>query len=228
MPPDITVIRPKSRDYPSSLRNKKTHALFPQIWALRNLEILKKPLLGFFCSVKCPGGLIFRTYDLARSLRDTGISVIGGFHSPIEKDCLDLLIKGTQPMVLCPARGIQNMRLRRAFKEPIKNGRLCFLSPFEAKIGRPTIETSQRRNLFVAALSKAVFVSYAEPGGKTEAFCQEILLSKKPLYTFVSDYNNNLLKMGAKAVNTENVSEWASSFRFYNNGRKGGMSHGGE
>jgi len=40
MPFDITVIGPKNRDYPSSLRNKKAHELFPRIWALGDLKIL--------------------------------------------------------------------------------------------------------------------------------------------------------------------------------------------
>ena len=62
MPFDINVIGPKNRDYPASLSNKSARVLFPQIWALGDLEILKKPLLGFFCSVKCPGDLILRTY----------------------------------------------------------------------------------------------------------------------------------------------------------------------
>jgi len=58
MPLDTTPIHPKSRDYPSSLRNKKAHELFPRIWALGDLKILGKPLLGLFCSIKCPGDLI--------------------------------------------------------------------------------------------------------------------------------------------------------------------------
>jgi len=85
MPLDIVSLQPKNRDYPSSLRNRKARELFPRIWVLGDLKILEKPLLGFFCSVKCPGELILRSYDLARSLRDTETSVIGGFHSPIEK-----------------------------------------------------------------------------------------------------------------------------------------------
>ena len=126
MPFDIIVIGPKSRDYPFSLRNKKARVLFPRIWALGNLEILENPLLGFFCSVKCPGELILRSYDLARSLRDTETSVIGGFHSPIEKDCIELLLKGTQPIILCPARSIENMLVKKIFRQPLDEGRLLF------------------------------------------------------------------------------------------------------
>jgi predicted Rossmann fold nucleotide-binding protein DprA/Smf involved in DNA uptake len=216
MPFDITVIGPKNRDYPSPLRNKKARALFPRIWALGNLEVLRRPLLGFFCSVKCPGELILRSYDLARSLRDTGTSVIGGFHSPIEKDCLELLLKGTQPIILCPARSIENMLIMKEYRQSLNNGRMLFLSPFDKRERRPTVKTSNCRNLFVAALSAVIFVAHAGPASKTEAFCREIFRWQKPVYTFDSDYNINLIEMGALPVKPENVSDWANLFEAYN------------
>lgn len=210
MPFDIVSLHPKNRDYPSSLRNKKAHELFPRIWALGDLKILEEPLLGFFCSVKCPGELILRSYDLARSLRDTETCVIGGFHSPIEKDCLELLLKGTQPIILCPARSIENILIMKEYRQSLNNGRMLFLSPFDKRERRPTVKTSNYRNLFVAALSAAIFVAHAGPASKTEAFCREILSWKKRIYTFDNDYNKNLIEMGAQAINMENVSEWAN------------------
>jgi predicted Rossmann fold nucleotide-binding protein DprA/Smf involved in DNA uptake len=181
--------------------------LFPKIWALGNLDIVERPLLGFFCSVKCPGDLILRTYDLARSLRDNGITVIGGFHSPIEKDCLDLLIKGTQPIILCPARSIENMLVRKIFRQPLDEGRLLFLSPFEKKIKRHTTKTSQLRNQFVAHMANAVFVAHAEADGKIEEMSDEILSLNKPLYTFEGEYNKTLIEMGARPVNMECIGQ---------------------
>jgi predicted Rossmann fold nucleotide-binding protein DprA/Smf involved in DNA uptake len=206
-----TVIDSTHPDYPVALRDKKGHALFPRVWAVGNLALLERPLIGFFCSVKCPGDLILRTYDLARSLRDNGVTVIGGFHSPIEKDCLDLLIKGSQPIVLCPARSIENMLVRKMFRQPLDEGRLLFLSPFEKKIKRQTTQISQVRNQFVCTMAKAVFVSHAEAKGKIEEISKEILSSNKPLYTFESEYNKTLIEMGAQPVKTENLNAWATA-----------------
>lgn len=208
---NIILIREKNRDYPSSFKNKKARELFPKLWALGNLEILKRPLLGFFCSVKCPGDLIVRAYDLARSLRDNGITVIGGFHSPIEKDCLDLLIKGTQPIILCPARSIENMLIKKVFRQALDEGRLLFLSPFEKKIKRHTAKTSQSRNQFVAMMANAIFVAHAETDGKIQEMSDEILSLNKPLYTFESKYNKNLIERGAQPVNKEHITQWATS-----------------
>jgi len=58
-------------------------------------------------------------------------------------------------------------------------------------------------------LSAVVFVAHAGPGSKTEEFCQEILSWQKPIYTFGSEYNKNLIEMGVQSMDIENVSGWA-------------------
>ncbi|MEA1899975.1 MAG: hypothetical protein U9N47_04290 [Thermodesulfobacteriota bacterium] len=61
-------------------------------------------------------------------------------------------------------------------------------------------------------MSAVIFVAHAEPSSKIEAFCKEILSWQKPIYTFDSDYNKNVIKMGAQPINMDNVSEWANLF----------------
>ena len=146
---------------------------------------------------------------MARSLRDTETSVIGGFHSPIEKDCLELLLKGSQPIILCPARSLENMSIKKMFRQPLDDGRILFLSLFDKKIKRQTVATSQLRNQFVGMLANATFVAHAEADGKLAEISKEILSWNKPLYTFESEYNKPLIKMGAQPVNMDDVSGWA-------------------
>src|SRR5262245_10838474 len=70
---------------------------------LGNLEILQRKPLALFCSVRCPGNLIVQTYDLTHKLRRAGVTVMGGFHSPMERRCLDILLRSPHPVILCPA-----------------------------------------------------------------------------------------------------------------------------
>jgi predicted Rossmann fold nucleotide-binding protein DprA/Smf involved in DNA uptake len=179
MPYAVNVIETGSPDYPQPLKITDNSARYPQIWSIGNLEILNKKLLGFFCSVKCPGDIILKTYDLARSFRDAGIPLISGFHSPIEKDVFDLVLSGFQPLVVCPARSIENMRIPNAWKEAIDNGRLLLLSPFKNKHKRVTAEISDKRNRFVALLATDVFLPYAAPGSQSENLCKDIIGSGK-------------------------------------------------
>jgi hypothetical protein len=149
---------------------------------------------------------------MVQILRETGMTVIGGFHSPMEQECLTILLRGKQPIIICPARGIEKMRIKAEFKKPLEDGRLLILSPFNESQRRPTVKTTHYRNLFTAALSSVIFVTYAEPSGKTEEFCRKVLSWQKPLYTFDSDFNKNIIDMGARPVKPKNVSEWGKFF----------------
>ncbi|MCL5257368.1 MAG: DNA-binding protein [Chloroflexi bacterium] len=159
--------------------------------------------LALFCSVKCPGKVILQAYDLAVKLRDRGVTVIGGFHSPMEKEFLSILLRGSQPVIVCPARSIEKMRIPPEWTKPLNDGRLLIVSPFKAGERRPTVQMALERNRFVASLASQVLIAYAEPSGKTEQFCGEVLASGKPVFTLENEYNRNLIEMGAVAVGME-------------------------
>jgi predicted Rossmann fold nucleotide-binding protein DprA/Smf involved in DNA uptake len=209
---DVTAIESTASNFPSALRIRDGTPLFPCLWALGNLAILQRRLLGFFCSTRCPGEMILQTYDLARALRDAGVTVISGFHSPMEKECLALLLRGTQPVIVCPARSLERMRLPTVWKAPLAQGRLLIVSPFAGKQHRITADLARKRNEFVATLADEVFVAYAAPGSKTERFCHDVLAWGKPLLTLESDENAHLLTLGARSVRPENIGEqWATN-----------------
>jgi predicted Rossmann fold nucleotide-binding protein DprA/Smf involved in DNA uptake len=187
------------------LRTRLATKRLPRVAALGNREHLSLPLLGFFCSAKCPGNLILDTYDLARALRDAGVPVIGGFHSPMERECLDLLLRGKQPVLVCPARSIHRMRIPQLWKAPLDDGRLLVLSRFSEKQRNATAELAARRNQFVAALADQVFIVHAATGSKTETFCRELLAQDKSVLTIDRPENRSLLDLGVEALAIEDV-----------------------
>jgi predicted Rossmann fold nucleotide-binding protein DprA/Smf involved in DNA uptake len=196
----VAVIESTAANFPPALRTGTGTSIFPCIRAIGNLAILEKRLLGFFCSIKCPGEIILRIYDLVRALRDANVPVVSGFHSPMEKECLTLLLRGTQPVIICPARNIEKMRIPAEWKAPLTEGRLLLLSPFTGKTRRATASLAQKRNEFVAALAEKVFVAHAAPGSKTEQFCCELLRGGKSLLTLESSENTALLTLGASPL----------------------------
>ena len=177
--------------------------VLPQIKSKGSAHLLEEPLTAVFCSQRCPGDLILKTYDIARAMRDAGVPVIGGFQTSMEKECLRLLLRGSQPVVVCPARGIDNMRVPRDWRPALDDGRLLVLSPFPVTVRRPTAGVAARRNDLVAGLAAQVFIAHAAPGGKTEAFARKLAASGKPLLTLDSPANENLVEMGAQEVGTE-------------------------
>lgn len=193
MPHHVTMIEPTSPDFPTALLDGVLVASSHCIWAIGNLDILKTRMVGFFCSTKCPGSVIIHIYDLARTLRDAGISVISGFHAPMERECLDLLLRGTQPVIICPARNIERMRLPIAWQTPIAEGHLLILSPFSVPHRRPTADLAEQRNLFVSALASTVVIAHASRGSKIDRLSAKIVASGKQVYTLALPENAGLM-----------------------------------
>ena len=171
---------------------------FPgDITTIGSPDILRNKKVGLFCSTKCPGNLIVATYDLACSLRDQGVTVISGFHTLMEKEALKYLLKGKQPIIICPARSIGGMRIPSELKKDLDQGRLLILSPFDKKDKRITAELALLRNRFVAAVADEVLVIHSYPGSKTEELAKEIVSWRKPFFTLQDAKNENLIKLGA-------------------------------
>jgi predicted Rossmann fold nucleotide-binding protein DprA/Smf involved in DNA uptake len=167
-----------------------------RLWAIGSLDILQTPLLGLFCSTRCPGNVILRTYDLALALREAEVPIISGFHTPMEKECLEVFLRGAQPVVLCPARDIQRLRLPAAWRQPVGNGRLLIVSSIMAGQRRPTAALAEHRNRLVATLAQTVCVAHAAPGSRTERLCEEITVQGKRVYTLALAENAHLVQGG--------------------------------
>lgn len=198
------ALKPESLDvshgnYPASLKALLGDTSPERIYAFGNLDLLSRDMLAVFCSVKAPGSIILQAHDLAQQLKLEETSVISGFHSPVEREFLRVLLRGKLPIVFCPARNI-GTRIRAEHKQALEEGRLVFLSPFNEKQRRATAETAQYRNRMIAALATSVLVVYAVPSGHTERLCQEVIAWGKPLYTLNNPANENLIALGARLM----------------------------
>jgi predicted Rossmann fold nucleotide-binding protein DprA/Smf involved in DNA uptake len=189
---------------------KKDHGLYPEQIGLRmgvaapecisvsgNLDILRNPCIGLICSIQCPGSIIIKTFDLIRRLRDKGVVIIGGFHSPMERECLEILLRGVQPIILCPAKSLYYLHMNKAARKAMGEGRLLVLSVFEKEIRRTTAPQGILRNDMVAAFAGALFVPYASGNGKTMATVNKALEYRQTVFTFEDEANANIIAAGA-------------------------------
>jgi predicted Rossmann fold nucleotide-binding protein DprA/Smf involved in DNA uptake len=199
---NVTVIEPTSPAFPAALQTGTLLPPVSRLWSIGNLDILHRRLLGLFCSTRCPGNIILRTYDLAQALREAEVPIISGFHTPMEKECLEVFLRGAQPVVLCPARDIQGLRLPTAWRQPLADGRLLILSPVAAQ-RRPTVALAEQRNRFVATLAETICVTHAAPGSRTERLCTALLAQGKRVYTLGLAENMHLVQCGvaSSAIN---------------------------
>ena len=153
--------------YPARLRERLGDDAPAQLTSLGNLDLLALSKTALFCSARCPGHAILRTYDQAAKWRDEGRCVISGFHSPVEKECLRILLRGQQPIIICPARALPK-RIPAEWEKPLADGRLLILSCFTATYRRPTKQLAARRNELVVALADEVWFAHITPGGRME------------------------------------------------------------
>lgn len=161
---------------------------------------LSRNKLGLLCSRQCAADVILKTYDFARLVRNLGLAVVGGFQSPIEKDCLPILLRGSTPLIIVQAHRISTKHLPATWQKAIDAGRLLLLSPFGEKQKRATTELAVERNRLVATISDEILIPHAAPASKTEALFRDLIASGKRVYTFESPSNGILISSGAVPI----------------------------
>ena len=145
---------------------------------LGNKEILKQHKVAFFCSQKCPSNLILKSYDWAIEQREKGTCVISGFHSKIEKDVLDFLLKGIQPIIMVLARNMKR-RFPAEQRKAIKENRLLVISSFDDKVTQNSKESCYKRNEVILELADEIIIAFATKNGKLEKLLQKRSLEGK-------------------------------------------------
>ncbi len=137
-------------------------------------------------------------YDLARALRDAGVPVAGGFDAPVERDCLDLLLRGRQPVLVMLARPRARFRPPPSWAPALRDGRLRLESPFEAEERGSPLVNAKRRNEALADRCAGLLVVHAHPGGGVERLALSVLAAGgKPVFTPDIPANRALLSAGA-------------------------------
>jgi predicted Rossmann fold nucleotide-binding protein DprA/Smf involved in DNA uptake len=174
------IIDRENRLYPELLVKRLGKDAPERLWVVGNPEILALPKTALFCSMRCPGDAVIKAMDQARKWRDEGRCIISGFHSPIEKECLHILLRGRQPIIICPARGIENMRIPGIWRPAVAEGRVLILSIFSASERRMTAKLSTQRNQMVAALADEICFMHISPGGRMSQLFEQVSKSGIP------------------------------------------------
>lgn len=196
---ELPILPPEHPLYPKALKLASKPSQPPVLHYLGDASLLGRPLLALFCARRCPARLIVKAQDWARSIRDQDVTIISGFHTPVELECLRVLLKGSCALIVCPARGLPK-RIPPEWREPIEEGRLLVLSFFPERQVRPTGAMAQERNRYVAALAGKLFFLHAPAGSRSLALAQAWILSGKPLVTLPDPENEALQSLGATPV----------------------------
>ena len=174
-------------------------------------QVLVKPTLALFCSKQCPGAMILQTYDFVSRLRRHDVTLLSGFHSPMEKECLRTFSGGTASAVWCIAKALALFRMPREFENMYDDNRLLVMSVFPEHVNRISAGTAAYRNLTAAVLADEVFIPYAAPRSSTETFCRRLLALNKLVLTLDAPENERILDQGAQPITARDINSlWAT------------------
>ena len=162
--------------------------------------------LAVLCSRACPGSVIVQTLDVVRALRESPWTVVSGFQSPTEQECLEILLRGERPVIICPARSVEGMRVPADWKAALVAGRMLITSPFDKTIRRATAMLAEQRNQFVVKLADAVFIPHAAHGGSLDRLVRDHIVGRKRFWTLDDPANAHLFALGANVTSPSSVS----------------------
>ena len=126
--------------------------------------LLDQPMTAFFASRQCPGEAIRAALDWALQQARRRRVVISGFHSPLERSVLKLLLEARSPAVIVLARPLLRAKLPAQWLTAADLGDLAVIG-LESDRGRLIEELAAQRNELAARFADEVVVAHASDGG---------------------------------------------------------------
>lgn len=139
---------------------------------LGNEKLLESYMLGFLCSTKVGSRAILPCYDWATSL-PLGSVVVSGFHSPIERDLLPLLLGAGYSVVVVMARRFYTT-IPAEWQAAFDEGRILIVStaPEASRVSRTAAE---QRNDYIAQLADRLVFGYIHECSSLSACYQKYI-----------------------------------------------------
>lgn len=130
---------------------------------LGNMDLLTLRKVGFLASRKVIPSSVIPTINWTNKVsRNQNITIVSGFQSTLEREVLDIILKGTCGIIYVLNRSLYcqiPLNLRPAFH----SNRILFISLTAEKTTRPSVINANIRNHYIADIADAlVFASVNE------------------------------------------------------------------
>lgn len=118
-----------------------------------NTELLKMRKVGFLASRKISSISILPTLDWATEVsKREDIAIVSGFHSKMERNVLEILLKGQCGIIIILARGMYR-KLPIQYEEAMSQKRLFIISNEKDNVKRVSERTAHKRNEYVREIA---------------------------------------------------------------------------
>ncbi len=125
-----------------------------------NLSLLDSKRIGYFASSKIATISVLPTLDWATEIaKRDDVAIVSGFHSKMEREVLDILLKGQCGIICVLVRPIYKV-IPAKFRDAHAEDRVLFISHNNSKSTMASRHLCQKRNEYIASISEElVFTS---------------------------------------------------------------------
>lgn len=128
-----------------------------------NNSLLDRRKIGYFASGTIASLSVLPTLDWAAEVaKREDVAIVSGFHSKMEREVLDFLLRGRCGIICVLARSIYK-KIPDKFSEAYNSGRVLFIAPFKISAPRTSRRLCQQRNEYVASISDELVFSSLTP-----------------------------------------------------------------
>lgn len=118
-----------------------------------NKKLLKQKKVGFLASRKISSLSILPALDWATEIsKREDMAIVSGFHSKMERNVLEILLKGQCGIIVVLARGMYR-KLPIQYKETMSQNRLLIISNEKDNVKRVSEQTAHKRNELVREIA---------------------------------------------------------------------------
>lgn len=147
---------------------------------LGNTSLLDCKKIGYLASSKIASLSVLPTLDWAAEVASRkDVAIVSGFHSKMEREVLDFLLRGKCGIICVLARSIYK-RIPDKFREAFDSGRVLFIVPFKTSATRTSRHLCQQRNEYIASISDELVFSSVTP----ESTLSSISTGHKPVIKY--------------------------------------------
>ena len=130
---------------------------------LGNTSLLDRKKIGFFASGTIAALSVLPTLDWATEVaRREDVAIVSGFHSKMEREVLDFLLRDKCGIICVLARSIYK-KIPDKYREAYNAGRVLFIAPFKTSATRTSRHLCQQRNEYAASISDELVFSSLTP-----------------------------------------------------------------
>lgn len=146
---------------------------------LGNISLLERRKIGYFASGTIASLSILPTLDWAtETAKCEDVAIVSGFHSKMEREVLDFLLRGKCGIICVLARSIYK-KIPDKYLEAYNAGRVLFIAPFKTSTTMTSRHLCQQRNEYVASISDELVFSSLSPASSLYplTICNKLILT---------------------------------------------------